>query len=91
MAEAFPNSRFFGFDYHDGSIEAARKDAKAAGSADRVTFDVHSAKTYPGKRYDLVCFFDCLHDMGDPVGAHEACPRDDGGRRHLHAGRTVCQ
>jgi SAM-dependent methyltransferase len=69
MAEAFPNSRFFGFDYHDGSIEAARKDAKAAGLSDRVSFEVHSAKTYPANGYDLVCFFDCLHDMGDPVGA----------------------
>jgi SAM-dependent methyltransferase len=69
MAEAFPNSRFFGFDYHDGSIDAARKDAKAAGLSDRVSFDVHSAKTYPAQGYDLVCFFDCLHDMGDPVGA----------------------
>jgi SAM-dependent methyltransferase len=69
MAEAFPKSRFIGFDYHDGSIEAARLAAKEAGLADRVTFDVHSAKTYPGGNYDLVCFFDCLHDMGDPVGA----------------------
>jgi SAM-dependent methyltransferase len=69
MAEAFPNSRFFGFDYHDGSIDAARKDAKEAGFSDRVSFDVHSAKTYPAQEYDLVCFFDCLHDMGDPVGA----------------------
>jgi hypothetical protein len=69
MAEAFPNSRFFGFDYHPGSIEAARKAAKDAGLADRVQFDVQSAKTYPTGNYDLVCFFDCLHDMGDPVGA----------------------
>ena len=69
MAEAFPKSRFFGFDYHEGSIEAARKTAKEAGLGDRVSFDVHSAKTYPAQDYDLVCFFDCLHDMGDPVGA----------------------
>jgi SAM-dependent methyltransferase len=69
MAEAFPNSRFFGFDYHPGSIEAARKAAKDTGLDDRVQFDVHSAKTYPTQNYDLVCFFDCLHDMGDPVGA----------------------
>jgi SAM-dependent methyltransferase len=69
LAEAFPKSRFFGFDYHEGSIEAARLAAKAAGLGDRVTFDVQSAKTYPGSGYDLVCFFDCLHDMGDPVGA----------------------
>ncbi len=69
MAKAFPNSRFYGFDYHEGSIEAARRAANEAGLGDRVTFEVHSAKTYPAHGYDLVCFFDCLHDMGDPVGA----------------------
>ncbi|EJN14404.1 hypothetical protein PMI42_02050 [Bradyrhizobium sp. YR681] len=69
MAEAFPNSRFYGFDYHEGSIEAARKAAHEAKLADRVSFAVHSAKDYPAEGYDLACFFDCLHDMGDPVGA----------------------
>jgi SAM-dependent methyltransferase len=69
MAEAFPKSHFYGFDYHEGSIAAARDQAKKAGLSDRVHFDVHSAKTYPAENYDLVCFFDCLHDMGDPVGA----------------------
>jgi SAM-dependent methyltransferase len=69
MAKAFPKSRFHGFDYHEGSVESARKSAKEAGLGDRVSFDVHSAKTYPAEGYDLVCFFDCLHDMGDPVGA----------------------
>ena len=69
MAEAFPKSRFVGFDYHPGSIEAARRATKDGGLADRVRFDVHSANTYPAGDYDLVCFFDCLHDMGDPVGA----------------------
>jgi SAM-dependent methyltransferase len=69
MAEAFPNSRFVGFDYHPGSIEAARRATRDGGLADRVRFDVQSAKTYPAGDYDLVCFFDCLHDMGDPVGA----------------------
>jgi len=69
MAKAFPNSRFFGFDYHDKSIEAARESAKKNGVADRVTFEVSSAKTYPGRDYDLVAVFDCLHDMGDPIGA----------------------
>jgi SAM-dependent methyltransferase len=69
MAEAFPNSRFFGFDYHAGSIDTARQAARDAGLGDRVRFDVHSAKTYPAEGFDLVCFFDCLHDMGDPVGA----------------------
>jgi SAM-dependent methyltransferase len=69
MAEAFPNSRFYGFDYHAGSIETARQTAEDTGLGERVHFDVHSAKTYPAEGYDLVCFFDCLHDMGDPVGA----------------------
>jgi len=69
MAKAFPNSKFIGFDYHDKSIEAARESAHRAGVADRVTFEVAKAKTYPGKDYDFVAVFDCLHDMGDPVGA----------------------
>jgi SAM-dependent methyltransferase len=69
MAEAFPNSEFFGFDYHDASIARAREAAQAAGVAERVSFAVASAKDYPGSGYDLVCVFDCLHDMGDPVGA----------------------
>jgi SAM-dependent methyltransferase len=69
LAQAFPNSRFFGFDYHEGSIETARQLTKQAGLDERATFDVHSAKSYPAAGYDLVCFFDCLHDMGDPVGA----------------------
>jgi SAM-dependent methyltransferase len=69
MAKAFPKSRFFGFDYHDKSIEAAREIAKRERIADRVTFEVAKAKEYPGKGYDLVAVFDCLHDMGDPVGA----------------------
>ena len=69
MAEAFPNSEFFGFDYHAPSIERAREAAKEAGVDDRITFGTDSAKEYPGHDYDLVCVFDCLHDMGDPVGA----------------------
>jgi ubiquinone/menaquinone biosynthesis C-methylase UbiE len=69
LAKAFPNSRFFGFDYHDKSIEAARESAKRAGVSDRVTFEVSRAKDFPGKDYDFVAVFDCLHDMGDPVGA----------------------
>ena len=69
MAQAFPKSRFFGFDYHDKSIEAARESARRLGLSDRVTFEVAKAKEYPGKDYDLVAVFDCLHDMGDPVGA----------------------
>jgi SAM-dependent methyltransferase len=69
MAEAFPNSEFFGFDYHIDSIERAREAAREAGVEDRITFEVASAKDYPGTGYDLVTVFDCLHDMGDPVGA----------------------
>ena len=69
MAQAFPNSQFFGFDYHAASIERAREAAKDAGVAERITFEVAAAKDFPGEDYDLVCVFDCLHDMGDPVGA----------------------
>ena len=68
MAKAFPNSTFTGFDYHDGSIEGARATAAKQGLSDRVTCGVAAAKSFPGK-YDLVTVFDCLHDMGDPVGA----------------------
>ncbi len=68
MAQAYPNSRFFGFDYHDESIEASRQKAEAAGVADRITFEVVKAKEFPGENYDFVTTFDCLHDMGDPVG-----------------------
>ncbi|HSG06597.1 MAG TPA: methyltransferase domain-containing protein [Nitrospiria bacterium] len=68
MAEAYPNSFFVGFDYHPESIEHARKIAKDAGLKN-VSFEVATAKDYPGEGYDLVTFFDCLHDMGDPAGA----------------------
>jgi SAM-dependent methyltransferase len=69
MAQAFPNSEFAGFDYHEPSIAHARNAAADAGVADRVSFEVAPAKAYPGSGYDLVAMFDCLHDMGDPVGA----------------------
>jgi SAM-dependent methyltransferase len=69
MAEAFPNSEFVGFDYHGESIETARQKASEAGLDARVSFEVAPAKGYPGDGYDLVAMFDCLHDMGDPVGA----------------------
>jgi SAM-dependent methyltransferase len=69
MAAAFPQSRFHGFDTHQSSIDAARENARAEGVADRIEFSVASAKNYPRGPYDLICFFDCLHDMGDPVGA----------------------
>ncbi len=71
MAQAFPASRFVGFDYHAESIEEARASARRAGVADRVSFEVAKAKEYGGGPYDLVTVFDCLHDMGDPVGAAE--------------------
>jgi SAM-dependent methyltransferase len=69
MADAFPNATVVGFDYHAPSIEAARATAAAAGLADRVRFEVAAAKDVTGGPFDLICFFDCLHDMGDPVGA----------------------
>lgn len=69
MAQAFPNSRFVGSDYHEASIAAARERAVDAGVADRVSFEVAPASAFPGEDYDLVTMFDCLHDMGDPVGA----------------------
>ena len=69
MAKAFPKSQFFGFDSHDQSIEAAREMTRRDSLADRLTFAVANAKEYPGKDYDFVTMFDCLHDMGDPVGA----------------------
>ena len=69
MAESYPKSTFFGFDYHDKSIETARQRAKDAGVGERIQFKTAKAKDYPGKDYDFVTFFDCLHDMGDPVGA----------------------
>lgn len=69
MASAFPKSEVIGFDYHDGSIAGARASAQRQGIADRVKFEVAPAKTFPGNDYDLVTVFDCLHDMGDPVGA----------------------
>ena len=69
MAQAFPNSTFVGFDYHDGSIEQARLRAAEADVTRNATFETAAAKDFPGSDYDLVCMFDCLHDMGDPVGA----------------------
>ena len=69
MAKAYPKSEFFGFDYHDGSIRYARKAAEQAEVADRAHFAVAGAKEFPGADYDLVAMFDCLHDLGDPVGA----------------------
>ena len=69
MAQAYPSSTFVGSDYHAGSIETARQRAAEAGVGDRVRFEVAAAGEHPGAEYDLVTMFDCLHDMGDPVGA----------------------
>jgi len=69
MAKAYPNSRFFGFDYHEPSILLARAAAEREGVAARISFEVAPAKAFPGNDYDFVAFFDCLHDMGDPAGA----------------------
>jgi len=69
MAQAYPNSTFVGYDYHAPSIELAQQRAAAAGVTERVKFEVAKATDYPGKDYDFVAFFDCLHDMGDPAGA----------------------
>ncbi len=69
MAAAFPASRFWGFDSHEDSVVAARKHALALPSGASVAFDVATAHSYPAHGFDLICFFDCLHDMGDPIGA----------------------
>lgn len=69
MARAFPSSSFTGFDYHDASIQRARQRAAEAPVNDNLRFETADARSFPGSGYDLVTFFDCLHDMGDPVGA----------------------
>ncbi|MGZ3707756.1 MAG: class I SAM-dependent methyltransferase [Bdellovibrionota bacterium] len=74
MAKAYPKSKFVGFDFHAKSIEIARERTKQAGVSDRVSFEVAKSTDFPGRDYDLVTFFDCLHDMGDPTGAS----------RHVH-------
>jgi SAM-dependent methyltransferase len=81
MAEAFPNSTFVGIDPHEGSIEAAIENAAEAGVSDRVTFSIGTASDYAEQGFDLICFFDALHDMGDPVGAarHARAALGEGG------------
>jgi len=69
MAASYPRSHFAGFDYHKESIDLANQKADAAGLQDRIKFEVAPASSFPGTGYDLVAMFDCLHDMGDPVGA----------------------
>ena len=82
MAQAYPAARITGFDSHAPSVDTARKRAADAGVADRTSFEVSNAKSCPGT-YDLICFFDCLHDTGDPVGAARFA------REHLTADGTV--
>jgi len=81
LASSYPASTIFGSDYHDASIEIARKRAADSGVADRARFEVASAQTFTGTGYDLIATFDCLHDMGDPVGAaaHIRAALDDDG------------
>lgn len=83
MAQAYPNSTFVGFDYHPGSVEAAERAAKEAGVEGNTRFEVASAKDFSGDGYGLICYFDSLHDMGDPVGALEHA------RKALDAGGTI--
>lgn len=75
MAKAFPKSQFWGFDVHEGSIEAAREIAAEAGVQTRTSFEVATSSNYPAESYDLICFFDCLHDMGRPLAAIEYARR----------------
>ncbi|HLW66476.1 MAG TPA: class I SAM-dependent methyltransferase [Gemmataceae bacterium] len=82
MANAYPKSTICGFDFHPPSIETARRRAEEAGVSGRTKFEVSTAATFPGQ-YDLICFFDCLHDMGDPVGVARHA------REHLAPGGTV--
>ena len=82
IANAYPNTHIWGFDYHEPSIEVARQRAGEAGVSDRTSFELATAKNYTGT-FDLICFFDCLHDMGDPVGAARYA------REHLEPGGTV--
>ncbi|MFL6230087.1 MAG: class I SAM-dependent methyltransferase [Pyrinomonadaceae bacterium] len=94
MAQAYPNSRFQGFDNHGDSIASARQRAQDAGVADRVEFQVAAANDVPTEKFDLICFFDCLHDMGDPRGASKRafeCLADDGSLLIVEpmAGNTV--
>jgi len=69
MAKAFPKSKFIGYDYHLESIESARNASYSEGVTENTDFEVAKAKEYSGRDFDLVTYFDCLHDMGDPVGA----------------------
>jgi SAM-dependent methyltransferase len=73
MALAFPRSHFLGVDYHEASIATARERAAEQGAGDNIAFEVKAAAAFEGRDFDLVCFMDCLHDLGDPVGALAQC------------------
>jgi SAM-dependent methyltransferase len=73
MAQAFPQSSFIGLDYHDASIATARKRAAEQGVTGNIAFEVKAATEFDGHDFDLICFMDCLHDLGDPVGALARC------------------
>ncbi len=75
MARAFPHSRFHGYDAHDGSIQEARHNAAVADVSERARFSVAKATGYPDRKYGLICFFDCLHDLGNPIAAAEHAAR----------------
>ena len=90
MAQAFPKSTFVGIDYHESSIETAQQRATAAGVAN-LGFEVADATSYKGGRYDLIAFFDCLHDMADPAGAARHARETLPNRRTRHGRRTVCE
>ena len=91
MAKAYPNSTVLGFDYHKPSIEWTRKQAEKEGLKN-ITFEVAGATDYPGDDYDLVTFFDCFHDMGNPSGSSQACSANiEEERWHMDASRAFCQ
>jgi hypothetical protein len=91
MAKAYPNSEVIGFDYHRPSIEWARKQAEKEGLKN-ITFEVAGAADYPGDDYDLVTFFDCFHDMGNPSRSSQACsPNIEKEKWHMDASRAFCQ
>jgi 2-polyprenyl-3-methyl-5-hydroxy-6-metoxy-1,4-benzoquinol methylase len=73
LAEAYPNSQIYGFDNHEPSIKHAQSAAEKAGLANRIKFEAASATDFPDEQYDLICFFDCLHDMGNPTSAIKRC------------------
>lgn len=81
MAKAYPNSRFYGFDYHEPSIERARQVARDEGVSERTRFEVADCTSFPDHQYDFIAFFDCFHDLADPVGAARRAARTlaDGG------------